>query len=177
MTEASKSQQVAQFLKVMLKGVGPSAALGRDTKMLRDILDKTVDRIGKDLKGQPGVEAELRTIVGQVYTDLGDSKNARVMFSEALSLREKLFGKESLEAANSLADWAYVLRVQGKPAEAEPLLRQALAMQRKLLAAGHPLKAIADVLGHASTQTTYGYTRVEVDGLRSVAISAEEVIR
>ena len=38
-------------------------------------------------------------------------------------------------------------------------------------------KAIADVLGHASTQTTYGYTRVEVDGLRSVAISAEEVMR
>jgi site-specific recombinase XerD len=46
-----------------------------------------------------------------------------------------------------------------------------------LLAAGQPLKAIADVLGHASTQTTYGYVRVEVDGLRSVAISAEEVIR
>jgi integrase len=55
------------------------------------------------------------------------------------------------------------------------LFRHTLATQ--LLAAGHPLKAIADVLGHASTQTTYGYTRVEVAGLRSVAISAEEVIR
>ena len=55
------------------------------------------------------------------------------------------------------------------------LFRHTLAT--RLLAAGHPLKAIADVLGHASTQTTYGYTRVEVDGLRSVAISEEEVIR
>jgi len=55
------------------------------------------------------------------------------------------------------------------------LFRHTLATQ--LLAAGHPLKAIADVLGHASTQTTYGYTRVEVDGLRGVAISEEEVIR
>ena len=55
------------------------------------------------------------------------------------------------------------------------LFRHTLATQ--LLAAGQPLKAIADVLGHASTQTTYGYVRVEVDGLRSVAISAEEVIR
>jgi site-specific recombinase XerD len=55
------------------------------------------------------------------------------------------------------------------------LFRHTLATQ--LLASGQPLKAIADVLGHASTQTTYGYTRVEVDGLRSVAISAEEVIR
>jgi integrase len=55
------------------------------------------------------------------------------------------------------------------------LFRHTLATQ--LLAAGQPLKAIADVLGHASTQTTYGYTRVEVASLRSVAISAEEVIR
>ena len=55
------------------------------------------------------------------------------------------------------------------------LFRHTLATQ--LLAAGHPLKAIADVLGHASTQTTYGYTRVEVAGLRGVAISEEEVIR
>ncbi len=55
------------------------------------------------------------------------------------------------------------------------LFRHTLATQ--LLAAGQPLKAIADVLGHASTETTYGYTRVEVDGLRSVSISEEEVIR
>src|SRR6266567_1302103 len=34
-TEAAKSRQVAQFLKDMLNGVGPSVALGRDTTMLR----------------------------------------------------------------------------------------------------------------------------------------------
>ena len=55
------------------------------------------------------------------------------------------------------------------------LLRHTLAT--RLLAAGRPLKVIADVLGHTSTQTTYGYTRVEVAGLRSVALSEEEVIR
>jgi len=55
------------------------------------------------------------------------------------------------------------------------LFRHTLAT--RLLADGYPLKSIADVLGHASTQTTYGYTRVEVDGLRSVAISLGEVMR
>jgi integrase/recombinase XerD len=54
------------------------------------------------------------------------------------------------------------------------LFRHTLAT--RLLAGGQPLKAIADVLGHASTQTTYGYTRVELAGLRAVAISEEEVI-
>jgi site-specific recombinase XerD len=55
------------------------------------------------------------------------------------------------------------------------LFRHTLATQ--LLSSGRPIKAIADILGHASTETTYGYTRVDVDGLRAVAISLEEVGR
>ena len=69
-TEASKSQQVAQFLKDMLKGVGPSVALGRDTTMLREILDKTAERVGKDLTNQPEVEVELRAILTLTYEEL-----------------------------------------------------------------------------------------------------------
>jgi integrase len=52
------------------------------------------------------------------------------------------------------------------------LFRHTLAT--RLLAAGRPLKIIGDVLGHASTETTYGYTRVHLAGLRTVAISEEE---
>jgi eukaryotic-like serine/threonine-protein kinase len=37
---------VAQFLKEMLAGVGPSVALGRDTTMLREILDTAAKRVG-----------------------------------------------------------------------------------------------------------------------------------
>jgi integrase len=55
------------------------------------------------------------------------------------------------------------------------LFRHTLAT--RLLAAGRPLKTIADVLGHASTETTYGYTCVDLAGLRTVAISEEEVRR
>jgi integrase/recombinase XerD len=55
------------------------------------------------------------------------------------------------------------------------LLRHTLAT--RLLASGRPIKTIADVLGHASTDTTYGYTRVDLAGLRAVAISEAEVNR
>lgn len=55
------------------------------------------------------------------------------------------------------------------------LLRHTLAT--RLLAAECPLKAIADVMGHSSTQTTYGYARVDLVGLRTVAISEEEASR
>ncbi len=58
--EALKSDQVASFMTGMLEAVGPSVALGRDTTMLREILDATAARIGTDLEDQPEVEATVR---------------------------------------------------------------------------------------------------------------------
>src|SRR5262249_31139718 len=56
-SEAAKSQHVAQFLKDMLQGVGPSVARGRDATMLREILDKTSERVVRDLTNHAEVEA------------------------------------------------------------------------------------------------------------------------
>lgn len=55
------------------------------------------------------------------------------------------------------------------------LFRHTLATS--LLSSGRQIKTIADILGHASTGTTYGYTRVDLVSLRAVAISEEEVGR
>ena len=63
---------MAQFLKDILEGVVPSVALGRDSTMLKEILDKTAERVGKDLKDQPEVEAELRSTIGTTYCELGE---------------------------------------------------------------------------------------------------------
>ncbi|HWY29995.1 MAG TPA: hypothetical protein VNX46_04540, partial [Candidatus Acidoferrum sp.] len=57
--EAIKSKQATQFLEDMLQGVGPSVARGRDTTMLREILDRTAERVGIQQTNQPAVEAEL----------------------------------------------------------------------------------------------------------------------
>ena len=58
--DKQKAQQITTFLQDMLQGVGPSVALGRDTTMLREILNRTADRIGTELTNQPAVEADLR---------------------------------------------------------------------------------------------------------------------
>jgi len=69
--ESAKSQQVTQFLEEMLQGVGPSVALGEDTKLLRRIVDQTVGRVGKEMPDQAEVEAELRNSIVGLYGDLG----------------------------------------------------------------------------------------------------------
>ena len=71
--ESAKSQQVAKLLKDMLVGVGPSKALGRDTAMLREILDRTAERIGKELTNQPEVEIQVRTILAGTITSLSST--------------------------------------------------------------------------------------------------------
>jgi serine/threonine protein kinase len=143
-TEAAKSRQVAQFMQDMLKGVGPSAALGRDTTtMLREILDQTARRLNA-LKGQPAVEADLRTTLGNVYFDLGEYTNAAAMHREALELQKQRLGDEHPEVASALDFLATALWKQGQRAEAEAIYRDALAMRRKLL--GEENKAVADSL-------------------------------
>jgi serine/threonine protein kinase/tetratricopeptide (TPR) repeat protein len=134
--EAAKNQQIAQFMKSMMGGVGPSVALGRDTTMLREILDRTARRL-TDLKDQPGVEADLRSTLGKVYADLGEYTNALAMHREALALIKKLRGNEHPDVASSFYDLAHVLTRQGNHSEAESFFRKTLEMRRKLLGKDH----------------------------------------
>ncbi len=127
--EAAKSREVAQFLKDMLKGAEPSVALGRDTVMLREILDQTAKRVGRDLKGQPEVEAELRSTLGQVYMELGQYESAESMFRPALEIRQKLMGPNHPLTAQALSDLSPALWNQGDFAGAERLQRRALAIR------------------------------------------------
>ena len=142
--EAKKSEQVAQFLKDMLQGVGPSVALGRDTTMLKEILDKTAERVGKDLKGQPEVEIELRNAIGAVYSELGQTGKAEEMHRRALELALRLPGKRRLEVASSLDGLA--LTTSTNLAESEVMEREALAIRRELLGEQHP--DVATSLNH-----------------------------
>ena len=135
-TEAARSRQVAQFMRDMLKGVGPRVALGRDTKLLRDILDNTVKRLDQDLAGQPEVEAELRMTLGAVYDDLGDYTNAVAMYQQALAVYRKESGSEHATVASALYALGYALLNLGKPGEAVAPLREALAIQGKLNSEG-----------------------------------------
>jgi eukaryotic-like serine/threonine-protein kinase len=135
--EAAKSTQVAQLLKDMLQGVGPSVALGRDTTLLRDILDRTEARLGPELKNQPEVELELRETLANVYWDLAAWEQAVAMFHQSLELKRKVWGKENPGVADSLHCMAEVYRRSGYALEAEEAEREALAIYQKRFGREH----------------------------------------
>ena len=144
-TEAAKSQQVAQFLKDMLQGVGSSVALGRDTTILREILDKAAERVGKELTNQPEVEADLCNAIGEAYVAISQGDKAVKMYREALAVGRRLPGEEHDCLATSLHDLGWALWVQDhlahsapkKLAEAEASFREAQAIRRKLFGNEH----------------------------------------
>jgi eukaryotic-like serine/threonine-protein kinase len=131
--QARKSDQIARFLQDMLRGVGPSVALGRDSTMLREILDQTAERVGKDLQGQPEVEAELRSTIGAVYEALGLYQKAEAMHRLALTLRQGLWGNLNTNVADSLDSLGWELLQQDKVDAAEPSFQEALAIRTNLL--------------------------------------------
>jgi serine/threonine protein kinase/tetratricopeptide (TPR) repeat protein len=144
--EAQRSRQVALFMQDMLKGVGPGVALGRDTTLLREILDKTLARVTNDLKDQPEVQAEICNTLGEVYRALGQSRKAEQLHRNARSLLNLSRGDKHRVVAVSLNDLALVLRDQGKLPEAEALQREALELRRKLY--GHEHAEVAESLNN-----------------------------
>src|SRR4029077_21162100 len=95
----NEAKQVKEFLEEMLQGVGPDVALGRDTKILAQILAEAAASVGKELTNQPAVEAELRSVIGTLYYRTGQHPQAEEMQRAALAIRRKRFGPKSLEAA------------------------------------------------------------------------------
>ncbi len=131
-TEAVKSRQIADFLKNMLQGVRPQVAMGRDTTMLREITDRTVDGLGEALKDQPAIEAELRNILGIVYRELLEWPKAESMHRQGLAAARKLEGADDRLVTQLLLTLADTLRFEGKFNEAEPLYREGLSLRKGL---------------------------------------------
>ena len=127
-----ETREVKLFLEDMLRSIGPSVAAGQDTTMLRGILDQTAARIGAKLADQPADEAELRTVIGQVYYELHAFDKAEDMYCGALLANRKLFGAESKEAAASLNLLGMALYKIRRLPEAAQAHMEALAIRRRL---------------------------------------------
>ncbi len=145
-TEAAKSQQVAQFLKQMLRSAGPEVALGRDATLLREILDRTAEQVNQYLTNQPAVQAELLNVSGWVYWTIGESGKAEAAFRQALAIQRKVLGKNHPDLADTLFGLAQVLESEGEPEESETFYREFLEIRRKVYGNEHVV--VADCLNN-----------------------------
>lgn len=124
--EAAKSARIARVLEDMLQSIDPKTARERDTTLLREVLNNTVERVGRDLTNQPLVEAHLQNTIGNIYAALGEFQKAEQMTRNAVKLRRENPTGRPAELAESLFDLAHHLWSQGALAEAERSAREGL---------------------------------------------------
>jgi eukaryotic-like serine/threonine-protein kinase len=131
--EADKRQQLAQFLKDTLQGLGPRSTAGLDAKSRRQIADKAARRLDECLANQPETQAEIRGALGRVYFELGDYPKAEEFHRDALARNRKRQGNENREVLDALHNLGRAVWMQGKLTEAATVHREALAISKKLL--------------------------------------------
>ena len=126
-TEAARSAMAARLMQDMLKGAGPHVALVSDARLLHQILDRAAQSLLSEPEGT--ARTELRDGLTAVYYDLGD-------YSTSTALGGKWMGRDHPPLALALDQLGLSLMRHGRPADAEAVLREAVAVDRLVSVAG-----------------------------------------
>jgi serine/threonine protein kinase len=128
--ERDKARYALSFLVDTFKQADPYQT-GGERLTAREILDQGAERISRELSSQPDVQAAVMDAIGEVNVGLGRYDEAEPLLERALALRRRVFGPESLEAAESLEHLASFQGERSRLESAESHLRKALAIRRR----------------------------------------------
>ena len=137
--EARKAWEVERFLVRVFDMADPSGWKEPDggRASARDLLDRGATRIDSMLRGQPEVQAELRGVLGRVYTSLGLYDKAASLLERSLAQRTALRGPVDTSVVETMDLLGTTLVKLDKLDDAELLLRRALEQRRRLRGNGH----------------------------------------
>ena len=139
--ETTRTQRIERFMLNLFDGgdttVGPS-----DSLRAVALLDRGVQN-ARTLNGEPAVQAELYQTLGNMYQKLGKYDQADSLMRSSLDRRKAIAGQDSQDVADSLVALGMLRLDQGQLAEAERLVRQGLAIDRRRLPAQDPSVAKA----------------------------------
>lgn len=126
--EARKTEEVKGFVLSLFETNDPSSSQGEEITA-RTLLDAGAARVDTELSGQPEIQAEMYSVVANLYEQLG-------LYDEALALWEKGIpiqrsGSDPDALAETLARYGFTLSDMGRSKEAEPVLREALRIRRE----------------------------------------------
>jgi eukaryotic-like serine/threonine-protein kinase len=144
-SEAAKAEQVAGFLAEVFRMSNPVESRGEEITV-RQALDRGAERIEEDLADQPVVQAELMTVLGGTYLELGDFERADGLITQALALRRHHLGPDHLDVAQALRLLGLVRFQQGEYQQAIEIYRDAIALLEQS-SESEPLE-LAETLNH-----------------------------
>jgi eukaryotic-like serine/threonine-protein kinase len=134
------AEAVAGFLEGMFAATDPfSVRPGRmDTLRMGAFLERGADRISEDFDDRPLIRARMQGVLGRAYRSLGVYDRAEALLTMSLETYEAEHGDGHTDVADAMNALGNLLLNLERPAEAERLHRQALAIRRELLDPDHP---------------------------------------
>jgi len=135
--EYTRAEKVSEFLVNLFDVSDPRQARG-NAVTAREILDKGVDRIQKELSGEPLMMAQLMLTMGRVYATLGLYEQAEPLVRRSLQIQQQLSGDDDPGTLASLDVLAWLTGLEGHNAEAERLFTRLVDARRKSLGASAP---------------------------------------
>lgn len=139
--EAQKARRLTNLITELLTASDPYRTRHGPEPTVRALLDAGAQRVRQELAGEPGLQAEMLTLLGRIHQRLGQHSVARPLLEEALRLRP-VDTAASVGLAETLNDLGVLLREAGDPTAAEPLLQRAVQLRRELLGREHPAVAV-----------------------------------
>ena len=135
--EARTAQRVSEFLTGLFKVSDPDEARG-NAITAREILDKGIESIGKDLAEEPEVLARLMLTMGTVYGNLGLYKKAEPIVERSVETDRRTLGEEHPETLQAMHTLAILYINLGRYADAETLFTRIIAARRRVSGEEHP---------------------------------------
>jgi serine/threonine protein kinase/tetratricopeptide (TPR) repeat protein len=131
--ERARAEAVSTFLVDSFRLADPSQSRGKQITAL-EILQTGAERISRELRNQPALQATLLDTIGTVYLGLDQAEDAKPLIEQGLAIRRKL-SDDSLDVARSLYSLNRVYELQGDWTTSEALARESLALNEKLTGA------------------------------------------
>ena len=127
--EAVKAARVTELLTSLLTGADPYRTPDPEAVTVRGLLDAGAERVERELEDQPGLQAEMFTVIGRVFVRLGLHDKAKPLLERALAV-ERVTGGTGDLLAETLMELGVLVKERGDYAAAESLLKEAVALRR-----------------------------------------------
>lgn len=146
--ERDRAERVAGLLVDLFESTNPILDPAGDTLRVRAFLRESESRVLKELEGQPETAAQMKHVLGRIYSARGNFERSRGLLREALEDQRLRTGRESEETAAVLSDLGTAEAALTGP-EAEALLRESLELQQRVHGRRH--EAVAQAMQDLAT--------------------------
>jgi serine/threonine protein kinase len=169
--EAAKAMELKEFALSLFRVSIPGEGHGSNVTA-RQLVDRGAERVERELRGNPTVQAEMFDLLGSVYKSLDLFPQAIAMYGKSVSLRRRNGAPDTLLAA-SLRELGSSTYESGDYARGEPPLREALALERRRFGEVH--QRVALVLGELAVLKQRSGAMAEAESLSRAVLRVDSL--